>query len=141
MLTTETSRKELYAILICDTILVKDLNLNSFLSLIINEKHYKKDDFIKLSIFNFIELYFLKIFSKSKYKNNVLDFYSNFIRKINDTNKFNLDDDSLFMELKSKILKPKPGHSLLLLMIHYQSEVKNHNYSGQPEHYCTVHTK
>ena len=83
---------------------LNDLNLNSFLSLIINEKHYKKDDFIKLSIFNFIELYFLKIFSKSKYKNNVLDFYSNFIRKINDTNKFNLDDDSLFMELKSKIL-------------------------------------
>ena len=80
------------------------LNLRNFLSLLINEKYYKKDDFIKLSIFNFIELYFLKIFSQSTCKNNFINFYSKFIRKINDTNKFNLDQDSLFMELKSKIL-------------------------------------
>ena len=83
---------------------LKEFNLCNFLSLLINEKYYKKDDFIKLSIFNFIELYFLKIFSQSTYKNNVINFYSKFIHKINDTNKFNLDHDSLFMELKSKIL-------------------------------------
>ena len=83
---------------------LKEFNLCNFLSLLINEKYYKKDDFIKLSIFNFIELYFLKIFSQSTYQNNVINFYSKFIRKINDTNKFNLDQDSLFMELKSKIL-------------------------------------
>ena len=62
---------------------------------------FKNDYFIKLSIFNFIELYFLKVFSKSTYKNNVINFYTKFIRKIDDTNKFNLDHDSLFMELKS----------------------------------------
>ena len=83
---------------------LNELNLGNFLSLLINEKYYKKDDFIKLSIFNYIELYFLKIFSKSLYKKNVINFYSKFIRKINNTNKFNLDYDSLFMELKSKIL-------------------------------------
>ena len=83
---------------------LKEFNLFNFLSLLINEKYYKKDDFMKSYIFNFIELYFLKLFSKSAYKNNVINFYSKFIRKIDDTNKFNLDHDSLFMELKSKIL-------------------------------------
>ncbi len=83
---------------------LKEFNLCNFLSLLINEKYYKKDDFMKSYIFNFIELYFLKVFSKSTYKNNVINFYSKFIRKIDDTNKFNLDHDSLFMELKSKIL-------------------------------------
>ena len=83
---------------------LNELSLSNFLSLLINEKYYKKNDYIKLSIFNFIGLYFLKIFSKSSCKNNVINFYSKFMRKINDTNKFNLDHDSLFMELKSKIL-------------------------------------
>ena len=59
---------------------------------------------MKSYIFNFIEIYFLKIFSQSTYKNDVINFYSKFIRKVNDTTKFNLDQDSLFMELKSKIL-------------------------------------
>ena len=83
---------------------LNELNLNNFLSLLINEKYYKKDDFMKSYIFNFIELYFLKVFSKTTYKNNVINFYSKFIRKVDNTNKFNLDNDSLFMELKSKIL-------------------------------------
>ena len=83
---------------------LNELNLGNFLSLLINEKYYKKDDFIKLSIFNFIELYFLKVFSQSEHKNDVINFYSKFINKIYNTNKFNLDIDSLFMELKSKIL-------------------------------------
>ena len=83
---------------------LKEFNLGNFLSLLINEKYYKKDDFMKSYIFNFIEIYFLKIFRQSIDKNNIINFYSKFIRKINDTNKFNLDQDSLFMELKSKIL-------------------------------------
>ena len=83
---------------------LNDFNLDNFLSLLINNNYYKKDAFIKSSIFNFIELHFLKIFSQSTYKNNVINFYSKFIHKINDANKFNLDHDSLLMELKSKTL-------------------------------------
>ena len=83
---------------------LKEFSLSNFLSLLINEKYYKKDEFMKSYIFNFIEIYFLKIFSQSTYKNDVIKFYSKFIHKINDTNKFNLDQDSLFMELKSKML-------------------------------------
>ena len=83
---------------------LKEFSLSNFLSLLINEKYYKKDEFMKSYIFNFIEIYFLKIFSQSTYKNDVINFYSKFINKVNDTTKFNLDQDSLFMELKSKIL-------------------------------------
>jgi len=82
---------------------LKEFSLSNFLSLLINEKYYKKDEFMKSYIFNFIEIYFLKIFSQSSYKNDVINFYSKFINKVNDTSKFNLDQDSLFMELKSKI--------------------------------------
>ena len=83
---------------------IKKNNLNNFLNILIKNNYYKKDNFIKLYIFNYIELYFLKILSKSKNKDNIFLFYSKFINKINNTKKFNLDIDSLFMEFKSKIL-------------------------------------
>jgi DNA polymerase-3 subunit delta' len=83
---------------------IKKNNLNDFLHILIKNNYYKKDNFIKLYIFNYIELYFLKILSKSNHKDNIFLFYSKFINKINDTKKFNLDIDSLFMEFKSKIL-------------------------------------
>lgn len=83
---------------------LNEFNLKKFLFFLINENYYKKDNFIKLNIFNYIELYFLKIFNQSIYKNNIDSFYTKFIYKINDTNKFNLDYESLFMEFKSKIL-------------------------------------
>ena len=83
---------------------LNDFNLDNFLSLLINNNYFNKDAFIKSSIFNFIELHLLKIYSRSKSKHNVINFYSKFIRKINDANKFNLDHDSLLMELKSKTL-------------------------------------
>ncbi len=83
---------------------LKEYNLKNFLSFLINEKFYKNNTFIKLSINNYIELYFLKIFNQTINKNEVINFYTKFIRKISDTNTFNLDYESLFMEFKSKIL-------------------------------------
>jgi len=83
---------------------IKNNNLEEFLQILINENFYKKDDFISLYIFTYIELYFLKIFTKSNYKDKIYLFYTQFIKKINYTKKFNLDVDSLFMEFKSKIL-------------------------------------
>ena len=83
---------------------IKKNNLHNFLQILINENFYKKDNFINLYIYNFIELYFLKIFNKSDYKDKIYLLYSEFIKKINYTKKFNLDVDSLFMEFKSKIL-------------------------------------
>ncbi len=83
---------------------LKELNLKSFLSYLINEKFYKSDSFVKFHIFNYIELYFLKIFNQAISKNKIINLYSKFIKKINDTNKFNLDYESLFIEFKSKVL-------------------------------------
>jgi len=83
---------------------IKNNNLNNFLKILINENYYKKDPFINLYIYNYIELYFLKIFNKPNYKDKIYLLYSMFIKKINHTKKFNLDVESLFMEFKSKIL-------------------------------------
>ena len=81
-----------------------EYNLKNFLLLLINESHYKKNYFIKSNIFTLIELYFLRILYSSQQKNEIFSFYNKFINKINYTNKFNLDYESLFMEFKSKVL-------------------------------------
>ena len=87
----------------------KKINLNeyslfSFLNYLIDNKFYKKNKFINDLIIDNIELYFLKIYKISNTKNTILNTYYNFMNKINNTNKFNLDEESLFMEFKSKLL-------------------------------------
>ena len=79
-------------------------NIISFLYFLIDNSHYKKNKFIKNLIFNLIELYFLKIYKISKSKNIIFDMYLKFIKKIYYTNEFNLDEESLFIELKSRLL-------------------------------------
>ena len=81
-----------------------EYTLKTFLLLLINESYYKKNYFIKSNIFTLIELYFLRILYESQQKNKIFSFYNKFINKINYTNKFNLDYESLFMEFKSKVL-------------------------------------
>ena len=81
-----------------------EYTLRTFLLLLINEGYYKKNYFVKSNIFNLIELYFLRILHQSKEKNKIFNFYTKFIDKINYTNKFNLDYESLFMEFKLKVL-------------------------------------
>ena len=83
---------------------LKNYSLKDFLYHIIENKYYKKNTFVKFNIYLFIELYFLKVFSNSKQKNKFILFYSNFIKKINNVNKFNLDYETLFMEFKNKVL-------------------------------------
>ncbi len=83
---------------------LKNYSLKDFLYHIIENKYYKKNTFVKFNIYLFIELYFLKIFSDSKQKNKFILFYSNFMKKINNVNKFNLDYETLFMEFKNKVL-------------------------------------
>ena len=87
----------------------KKINLNeyslfSFLNYLIDNKFYKKNKFINDLIIDNIELYFLKIYKMSNTKNTILNTYYNFMNKINNTNKFNLDEESLFIEFKSKLL-------------------------------------
>ena len=83
---------------------LRDHDVSSIINLIIENTYYKKNIFIKNLLINFIELFLLKRYKASNNKNFLLDFYQNFIQKINNTEKFNLDEESLFLEFKSKIL-------------------------------------
>jgi len=83
---------------------LRDYTLITFLNLLIDNQYYKKNKFVKNLLINFIELFFLKEYKLSKTKKYLLNFYYEFITKIHNTEKFNLDEESLFLEFKSKIL-------------------------------------
>jgi DNA polymerase-3 subunit delta' len=83
---------------------LKDHDVSSIISLIIENTYYKKNIFIKNLLINFIELFLLKSYKTSNNKNFILNFYQNFIKKINNTEKFNLDEESLFLEFKMKLV-------------------------------------
>ena len=81
---------------------LKDYELNGFLRLIIKENLYKKDKFIKNISFEYLQFFFRK--NMTSVKSKTFDFYSYFIKRINDTKKFNLDEESLFAEFEYKVL-------------------------------------
>ncbi len=81
---------------------LKKYNLKDFLKLIIKDSLYKKNLDIKNILFEYVELFFRKNISNIKI--NPFDSYNYFIKKISDTKKFNLDEESLFMEFEYKIL-------------------------------------
>ena len=83
---------------------LKDYTLINFLNLLIDNGYYKKNKIVKILLINSIELFFLKEYKLSKANNSLLNFYHDFINKIHNTEKFNLDDESLFFEFKSKLL-------------------------------------
>ena len=81
---------------------LKDYDLKSFLKLVIKDNLYKKNALIKDIIFQYFEFYFL---TKVKLtKSRTFEYYDYFLKRINDTKKFNLDEESLFMEFEYKIL-------------------------------------
>ena len=79
---------------------MKNFTLKDFLEVVINNGDFKKNSSIEYLIFDFVEFYFSKINASL----NIHLKYQYFIKKINDTKKFNLDYESLFMEFKEKIL-------------------------------------
>ncbi|MDC0615992.1 AAA family ATPase [Candidatus Pelagibacter sp.] len=83
---------------------LRNYTLADFLNLLIDNGYYKKNQFVKNLLVNFIELFFLKEFMFRSTKKSLLNFYQNFIWKIHNTEKFNLDEESLFLEFKSKLL-------------------------------------
>ena len=83
---------------------LRSYTLVNFLHLLIDNGYYKKNKFIKNLLINFVELFFLKEYKLSSANETLLNFYHNFITKIHNTEKFNLDEESLFLEFKSKLL-------------------------------------
>ena len=74
-------------------------NLKDFLEYIIENTHFKKHNSFKYLFYNFVE-FFLR--SKNSLVNS--DYYYEFLKKIDKTKKFNLDEESLFIEFKEMIL-------------------------------------
>jgi DNA polymerase-3 subunit delta' len=83
---------------------LKKSTLKNILNLLIDNNYYRKNKFVKNLIINFIELYFLKEYNLTTTKNSLLNIYQSFLVKINNTEKFNLDEETLFLEFKSKLL-------------------------------------
>lgn len=75
------------------------LNLNNIILFLINNSLYKKEPSFRIFLCEFIEYYFL---TNSTLVNT--NFYNNFLKKIDFVKRFNLDDESLFLEFKSKVL-------------------------------------
>ncbi len=80
----------------------KNLKLKELISKIILDKKFKKEVSIKDLIYSLIELYFRNNVSIKNIE--LINMYNYFLKKINTTKIFNLDEDTLFMEFKEKIL-------------------------------------
>ena len=78
---------------------LKDLDLKDFLSILIKGAYFKEDIKIKNLLYDMIEFFLLK--KISIFYN---DLSSYFLKRIEDTKKFNLDEESLFLEFQSKLL-------------------------------------
>ena len=77
-----------------------NMNLKEFLLKIIDNQYYKKDILSINLIFAFLQMYFIK-------KINNLDNYSvytKFVNSIDDIKRFNLDIESLFIQLRHQII-------------------------------------
>ncbi len=79
-----------------------DFDLKNFLKILIKEKHYKKDLFIKNMIYKFLEFYFRQL--SISFSITIYNKYKYFLKKISDTKTFNLDEESLFGEFEEDIL-------------------------------------
>ena len=81
---------------------LKEINLKDFIKKIIIEKKYKKDQFVKHILYSFIEFYFRQNVSLKNIK--LMKMQTYFLKKINNTKIFNLDDETLLMEFDDKVL-------------------------------------
>ncbi len=79
-----------------------NFDLKMTLKSIIREKIYKKDKSIIAIIYSFIELYFRNNISIKNI--NLIKSYHYFLKKINNTKIYNLDEETLFIEFEDKVL-------------------------------------
>ena len=81
---------------------LKEINLHEFLSIMIKDKIYKKEKSFNYIIYSYIELYFRNNISVKN--TNLFNLYKYFLKKINDTRIYNLDEETLFMEFEDRVL-------------------------------------
>ena len=81
-----------------------EMSLKDFLNNLIENKSYKKNIYIKENISKYIESYLLKLLHLNKASRKISFLYENLIKKNFYLKKFNLDEESFFIEFKSKVL-------------------------------------
>ena len=81
---------------------LKKNTLEEIIALIIKGKYYKKESIIINLIYSLIEMFFRKKISTRDIK--LFDAYSYFLKKIDNAKKFNLDEETLFMEFEDRFL-------------------------------------
>ena len=81
---------------------LKKTNLKKLLIVLIKDKIYKKDKYLNEIFYYFVESFF----RKNSTINNISlhNFYSYFMSKIKDNKTYNLDEETLLMELEEKVL-------------------------------------
>ena len=79
-----------------------NIDLKTTLKTIIKDKIYKKNKSVAEIIYSFIEIYFRNNISVKNI--NLLKSYHYFIKKINNTKIYNLDEEALFIEFEDKVL-------------------------------------
>ncbi len=82
---------------------IKRYTVKKLLNYIISKKLYKKDPELNIFIYKLIQFLLFETFYFSK-DNKVYDLYKYFIYKINDTIKYNLDNESLFFEFENTLI-------------------------------------
>ena len=93
---------QLYNFSINNKLDIKKLTLKDLLLYLINFKIYKNNNDLTNLTFKLIESYFYYSFLNNR-NSNIYKLYEYFIKKIDYTNKFNLDIESLFLEFKNKV--------------------------------------
>ena len=83
---------------------LKNQSLEELLLNLIDKNSYKKNIYVKELLIDLIQLFFLNKYKISNNKINLIKKYHDFMYKIYNTNKFNLDEESLFLEFKTKLL-------------------------------------
>ncbi|MDC1177314.1 DNA polymerase III [Candidatus Pelagibacter sp.] len=81
---------------------LSNIDLKSFLKLLINDSQYKKNNFINNMMYSLTEFYFRKL--NQSFSTLLNEKYSYFIKRISDTKTYNLDKESLFIEFNEEIL-------------------------------------
>ena len=78
-------------------------NINETIQYIIDNRSYKKNDFIRYNFQSYIEIFFIKMYSETK-DHKYYDSFLKFITENNLINKYNLDLDSFFVKFEKKYL-------------------------------------
>ena len=78
---------------------IKNISLDELLYLIISKNYYKKDLLIKDFLMDYFQLFLI---NSKKFRN--IDLYDYFVKQYSNVKRFNLDEETFFLEFKQKLL-------------------------------------